>query len=321
MPTENTPAEKSMPTRSIIVIGEALMDQFPDGSSVIGGAPLNVAWHLCGLGLQPVFLSAVGDDPYGLQIREAIREWGMTTRGLQINAEKSTGVVHVHLENGQPSYEIVTDQAYDHIAFPAELAAELQQSSAATEAHGQPLLYHGSLCLRHETSRETIFRMRETLDAEVFVDINLREGHYHKEDFGRILRGLDHLKCNVDELETITGQSIDSRDQIQAMARQVVTMHQLKACWITDGSNGAYHVDQQGSITHAPQQTLAEGEFADAVGAGDAFAAMILRGIERDDPPQKILAEAGTFAAQVCKMSGATTKDTSLYESVTGRSD
>ena len=41
-----------LPTQPLI-FGEVLFDQFEDGSSVLGGAPFNVAWHLQAFGMQP----------------------------------------------------------------------------------------------------------------------------------------------------------------------------------------------------------------------------------------------------------------------------
>ena len=48
-----------------VLFGEVLHDCFPDGSRVLGGAPLNVAWHLRALGLDPYLVSRVGDDAAG----------------------------------------------------------------------------------------------------------------------------------------------------------------------------------------------------------------------------------------------------------------
>lgn len=54
---------------SVQVFGEVLFDQFPDGRQVLGGAPFNVAWHLAAFGAAPRFISAVGADAAGAQIR------------------------------------------------------------------------------------------------------------------------------------------------------------------------------------------------------------------------------------------------------------
>ena len=64
-----------METKRPWIFGEVLFDCFPDGSRVLGGAPFNVAWHLQALGLEPLFLSRVGRDAAGREIRTAMGEW------------------------------------------------------------------------------------------------------------------------------------------------------------------------------------------------------------------------------------------------------
>jgi hypothetical protein len=59
-----------------VIFGEVLYDCFPDGEAVLGGAPFNVAWHLQGLGLSPLFISRVGDDPLGHRVRDIIERRG-----------------------------------------------------------------------------------------------------------------------------------------------------------------------------------------------------------------------------------------------------
>ncbi len=66
-----------------IIFGEVLYDTFPDDAAVLGGAPFNVAWHLQGFGLQPLFISRVGTDELGAQVIADMQAWGMDLRGVQ----------------------------------------------------------------------------------------------------------------------------------------------------------------------------------------------------------------------------------------------
>ena len=54
---------------TILSLGEILWDVFPDGREELGGAPFNLAFHASRLGHEPVFISAVGDDPRGARAR------------------------------------------------------------------------------------------------------------------------------------------------------------------------------------------------------------------------------------------------------------
>ena len=69
-----------------VLLGEVLYDCFEeDGSRTLGGAPFNVAWHLQGFGQNPVFISRVGDDDAGRNIRASMQQWGMDLSGLQLD--------------------------------------------------------------------------------------------------------------------------------------------------------------------------------------------------------------------------------------------
>lgn len=78
-----------MTNQSVIIFGEVLFDCFPDGNVILGGAPFNVAWNLQAFGLSPLFISRIGDDSYGITIKEAMQNWGMDLRGLQLDLEKA----------------------------------------------------------------------------------------------------------------------------------------------------------------------------------------------------------------------------------------
>ena len=53
--------------KKVVCFGEALWDNFPDYKE-IGGAPLNVAYHLNKLGVDTQFITKVGGDEMGKQI-------------------------------------------------------------------------------------------------------------------------------------------------------------------------------------------------------------------------------------------------------------
>ncbi len=81
----------------VCIFGEVLFDHFPDGKRVLGGAPFNVAWHLQAFGLAPRFISRVGADAEGESVLTAMREWGMDTQAVQIDAHRPTGRVSVQI--------------------------------------------------------------------------------------------------------------------------------------------------------------------------------------------------------------------------------
>ena len=74
-----------------VVFGEVLFDIFPDGSRVLGGAPFNVAWHLQAFGCAPLFVSRIGEDENGEQVRAATLV-GSTALGPSTKLPIETGV-------------------------------------------------------------------------------------------------------------------------------------------------------------------------------------------------------------------------------------
>lgn len=135
-----------------IIFGEVLYDCFPDGSRVLGGAPFNVAWHCQAFGLQPLFLSRVGNDALGKKVITAMQDWGMNTEGLQIDSEHATGQVDVSFKNNEPSYDIVENSAWDFI--DNQLIPELDKHS---------MLYHGSLALRNSATAQSLEVIKQSV--------------------------------------------------------------------------------------------------------------------------------------------------------------
>jgi len=97
-------------TKSIVAIGEALWDIFPDERHP-GGAPTNVAFHAARLGNDSVVLTRVGEDEPGEQLVAYLREHGVNTALVQRDSRKQTGTVRVDFQQGEPCYTIKTDVA------------------------------------------------------------------------------------------------------------------------------------------------------------------------------------------------------------------
>lgn len=326
MPTKPQYAE-STPSEKVIVVGESVIDCWPDGRTVIGGAPLNVAWHLRGLGLDPLFVSAVGQDAAGKEILDYLHRGQVRTSEIQRVPEKPTGIVNVLGDGDAPTYQIADDVAYDYIQFPASLAgndppmAEFDQP----DQRRRDLLYYGTLCYRRETTRSTLQRLRRERDFIQFVDVNYREGHVPHRFMPEILFAADHLKCNMEELvqlQTIEGHANAgsapksnplSMDPM-GLARDLLQRWQLDSCWVTDGEKGAYWISHTEEHCFVSAGKIDTADFADSVGAGDAFASVILRGIARHQHPQQVLAEAVQFAGRVCTLDGATTDRKQFYD-------
>jgi fructokinase len=285
---------------AVVVFGEVLFDCFPDGERVLGGAPFNVAWGLRGFGHSPVFISAVGDDADGQSIRSKMNAWSLPKDGLQRDSAHATGSVQVTIENDEPSYEICEDRAWDFIG---------DQGWEATE-----MIYHGLLGLRSERSRKTFEALVERSQAKRFFDINLRPPYDSEELIKQWIRGVDWLKLNIDELESLLGDPVDFSDATatESAVNSLRAEYGIHNVLLTGGKQGAriFSEDQQAACIPAPNPD----RFVDTVGAGDSFSAYTLHGILSGMPLQQIVREASLFAAKVCGMQGATTLNQEFYQ-------
>jgi len=270
-----------------LIFGEVLFDHFPDGSRVLGGAPFNVAWNLQALGLAPLFVSRIGDDTEGEEIRAAMRQWGMDLSGLQMDPVQATGRVQVTLEAGEPQFDIVHPSAWDFI--DAGLLPELPEAG---------LLYHGSLALRSETSAAALAELQRRSRAPRFVDINLRNPWWQQGDVQRMLAGARWIKLNEDELGLVGG----SADALLGNDTMLVAL--------TRGGEGATLYTPAGHHSVRPR---VDTKLVDAVGAGDAFASVLIAGVLQGWGLEITLLRAQELASAVVGLRGATSRDPGFY--------
>jgi len=222
----------SVATRPIIY-GEVLFDHFPDGISVLGGAPFNVAWHLRGLGEQPLFIGCVGDDETGRRVRLAMSDWGMDIAGLQTDFGHPTGSVRVEYLNGEPAYAILPDQAYDFI-----------QTRALPDLADVGLLYHGSLALRQPPSRAALDALISRVDIPVFFDVNLRSPWWRQADIS-----YSGKPCGLGQAEPGRRGGYCHRPLATSKrrTREFIDIHELRGLVLTHGKAGAQVLTAEGS--------------------------------------------------------------------------
>jgi fructokinase len=292
-----------------LIFGEVLFDRFPDGTSVLGGAPFNVAWHLRGFGLDPLMISRIGEDALGREIEQAMREWALDARGMQIDANRPTGVVEVTLGPEQHTFSILPDQAYDFI--------DSQGARDASSDSDIGLVYHGTLALRNSASRTALEAVRDAArDAPVFLDVNLRDPWWQSVDLPGLCARARWLKLNEDELDRIS-RSLGMRSQrLEDRAARLLGRFDLELLVVTYGARGATAWAANGEVeTVRPEMAI---DVVDTVGAGDAFTAVLLCGLIRNWKLPTTLRFAQTFANAMCGVRGATVRDREFYARITG---
>jgi fructokinase len=280
----------------ILVFGEVLFDCFQNGEQVLGGAPFNVAWHLQAFGDRPQFVSRVGDDELGRKILSAMRQWQMDVTQVQIDPKHATGRVEVTVHQHEPSYRILPNCAYDFI--------DTDQVHGVAK-HG--LLYHGTLGLRSAASRKAFSHLCQSNDLAIFLDVNLREPWWNRQDVQQWLSRASWIKLNHEELKQL-GFAGGSDEEALAAMHKTFPVRQII---LTRGERGALVRTEDGEYhSVVPIEPV---EMVDAVGAGDAFSAVYIHGLMAGWPVERILQVAQQFASQVLTLRGAIVKNRAFY--------
>jgi fructokinase len=284
----------------IVGIGELLWDIYPDGRSVAGGAPFNFAFHCRQLGHPAMIVSRVGDDELGRELRERVREMGLSDEYIQVDRKHPTGTVRVEPDvDGVPDYTITRNVAWDDIAF---------EEGLGSLARACPAVCFGSLAQREDGSRSTIQRfLHMALSALRIFDMNLRSLTDAQRIVDLSLCHADWIKLNREELETVRiFRKMRSSDPVLAAESLYQSLlHEHKLVIVTRGEQGALLFG--GSNRAVPiHEPAAPANVIDTVGAGDAFtAAMVCLHLE-GRPLRECARFANHYAARVCEHVGAT---------------
>jgi fructokinase len=288
-------------TGPIVGIGELLWDVYPDGRKVAGGAPFNFAFHCHQLGHPAAIVSRVGDDELGRELRERVRELGLTDEYIQTDRDHPTGTVRVTLDEQKvPTYTIAEDVAWDHIGWDEVVERLAGECSAVCL---------GTLAQRVTDSATSIQRFIGTAtDGLVVFDVNLRtELTSSLRSLVRDLaRRVHWMKLNDEELARLLEATDDDGDlpKRQRESKYVfdASTDIKRVCILTRGQRSTVVTDWQRTewIPAVPADVV------DTVGAGDAFtAAMVCLHLE-GRPLRDCARFANHYAARVCEQPGGT---------------
>ncbi len=287
--------------QTVIAFGETLVDQFRD-RNVLGGAPFNVSCHLGALGAHPVLVTRAGKDALGDQLLQAMSERGLDLRGVQRDPARPTGRVKVTETAHGHVFDILSDQAYDHIH--ASLTRMVGLS-----LHPQ-MVYFGTLSQRGD-SRRALRELLGTVDACTFLDVNLRDPWVDGDILHWSLRQARVVKLSEDELIRIGDLFSLDGATLQARAAVLVSGFDLQRVVVTRGSEGAWTLDAAGRVESVAGTPL--DRVVDTVGAGDGFAAVFMLGMLRGWPLAVQLERADAFARALCGIRGAVPATQDFY--------
>jgi fructokinase len=279
---------------SAVVVGEVLWDVFPE-SVRLGGAPLNFSAHLRRLGFNPILLSAVGRDRFGERAAREIAALGLGTAMLHRSEKWETGSASVAVDSsGQPAFRIARPAAYDDLRLTE---AEL----GALQALAPSWFYYGTLFPSTPEGRSTLGQLLKAMPgATRFYDVNLRPGFESLELVTELLAQAGVVKLNEAEAQTVA-RHLSLPEDDEGFCRAGAARFGWRAVCITLGERGCAVFDGAEFVRAGGERV----QVADTVGAGDAFAAAFVHGLEHGWPALRIARFANRVGALVASRAGA----------------
>ncbi len=297
---------------TVVGLGESLFDVFPD-RAILGGAPLNVAYHahqLCSRnGGRGVVASRNGTDELGRQMLGELHSRQLSDEFVQRDAQHATGRVDIALHNGEPTYTFLADVAWDYL----ECTPQWQQLATTCDA-----VVFGTLAQRSPTSRATVQRFVGTArQALRLFDVNLRVTFFDAESLRDSAELATAIKLNEDEMPVVlrllglaeAGPVVASDDSsLVDEARRLLNAFEpngLSTVVVTRGARGTALITRDG-CEQGPVAQFVRHPQADNVGAGDACSAGLLWGWLNHWTPQETVTLANRLGAFVASQPGAT---------------
>ena len=146
------------------------------------------------------------------------------------------------------------------------------------------------------------------MNAQIFIDVNLRPPWWGHELIDLICRSASWLKLNQDELQMLAHGDNDQQRIIEFFSKT----DNIRELILTQAEQGAMAITPEGILNQVKPE--ANQIFIDSVGAGDAFSSVMLLGKYHSWPTELSMQRAQDFASGVVGLRGATTADKNFYQ-------
>jgi fructokinase len=274
----------------VVSWGELLWDLYPDGPR-LGGAAGNVAYHVARLGVTAALVSRVGDDELGHRALGSLRAAGVDASAVQVDPERPTGTVRVELEQGEPRFRIVEEAAWDRIEWTEPVERAVRQAR---------VLCFGTLAQRTLLGGAVLRRALASSAADCvrLCDLNVRRPFDSAEVIEQSLALADAVKLNEAEaahLARVFG--------VNDVPRWLVEERGVAVVALTRGARGSELVTRDERASHAGYPLIETN--GDAVGAGDAFTAVLACAVLRGSNLEATADAANRYASYVASQRGA----------------
>ena len=276
--------------KKILCFGEVLWDILPNGSEKIGGAPLNVAYHLKKSGIDAGIISRIGTDSYAEGLLQFLQRIHLPLDWVQRDEQYQTGKAIATLAgHHEMVYDIVFPAAWDFIAFGKEHQAILQTVDA---------FVYGSLSSRNEVSRQSLFQMLAYSNYNVF-DVNIRKPYVDMEVMAYLLSKSHVLKVN--EIETVLlGAHYGFGTVEKEIVLQLMNRFSIAEVIVTKGEKGGTYYSENKTLNYEAVPVKVK----DTVGSGDSFLAGFLSERVKGATIEECLDKAAKLSGLITSLEG-----------------
>lgn len=264
---------QDMKKYDVAALGELLIDFTENGISGQGnplleanpgGAPCNVLAMLSKLGKKTAFIGKVGNDLFGRQLEEAVRQSGIDTTNLIMDDAVHTTLAFVHtFADGDRTFSFYRNPGADMMLKKEEVMETVIEQSR--------IFHFGTLSMTHPEVREATkyaLGLAKRHKLLISFDPNLREPlwdslEHAKREIEYGLSQCDVLKISDNELEFMT----DTADYTKG-AELLQNRYDIPLIFVTMGKAGSrtYYKGLMAEVPPFLQEYTIE-----TTGAGDTF--------------------------------------------------
>lgn len=267
----------------------------------LAGAESNVAIGLSRLGHQTGWISSIGDDPFGVYVRNSIRGEGVDTSLVTVSPIYRTGLmVKEQSDAGDPKIYYYRENS---------AASHMNTSMLVDNYFDNAKILHitGIFPMLSPECQETTFAaiaLAKEKGLLISFDPNIRKQLWKGEASRRMLleiaQQVDIILPGIQEAELLVG-SLDWKEISAAFHSKGIRFIIMK-----DGAAGAYYSMKVANdeIISGYEKGFSVKRVVDTVGAGDGFAVGVLSGILEGLPLDKSVRRGNAIGSLAVMVKG-----------------
>lgn len=250
----------------------------------VGNSP-NAATSATRLGLETGLVTNIGNDKFGKECLQALRDRGVHTDFVKIHEDKKTNY-HYVLRYGPERTILINHAEYPYSLPNFPTPPKFFYFSSVGE-HGLP--YHHEIAEYVKTHDTKLAFQPGTFQISVGVDA-IRD----------VYEAAELFFCNKEEAQSILKTTEQDIPTLVRMVRELGPTIPV----VTDGPNGAYTVDTDDQAWHMPMYPDHAAP-VDRTGAGDSFSSTFTSAIILGKDPAEALSWGPINSASVVQHIGA----------------